>query len=150
MRQQPYYTCIEIDNHGNCRTFYKGIKYVSKFYLSCETYVCIKKCCCKPKKKCVIIRVPDIFIEAKEINCCFIRGFVKCSTDQNKPVENAIVFAIRQSDGKVFTGITNFNGEYCICVPKESTYTIECFCGSEDCFTDAPCICDSRKLHNHN
>ena len=68
--------------------------------------------------------VPDLFLEAKEIKCCILQGFVLCGTDENKPVANVMVFATSTTTGKTFAGITNDDGQYSICVPGNDTYPL--------------------------
>ncbi len=146
MKQQSWYTHIVVDSRGFCRKSYVPTKYPFAYRFSCETFFCKKKCDCrkpKPKPKCDIVKAPNLVIEAKKINCCFLTGVVRCSTDNNAPVENAVVFAIRQSDGKVFSGVTNADGRYYICVPSGNMYRIECFYCCPDCLEDAPCICNA-------
>ncbi|MCT4621102.1 MAG: hypothetical protein N4A62_17155 [Marinisporobacter sp.] len=134
MAQQLYYTKIVIENSSKWRTSY--IKCSDNDCFTCKPF-------CKVKKKpshCEFIKGPDCCINKKKIDCCFIQGRVLCEFD-GCPVSDAIVFATSKSDCKVFTGITNRSGEYCICVPKGDRYIIRCFFCTEDCFASAPCIC---------
>jgi hypothetical protein len=112
--------------------------------MACIAYKCPEPVTvtCPPQVGCPPFNpVPDTFLVAKEINCCILRGRVLCGTDFNNPVAGVIVFATSQTTGTTFAGITNDDGEYCICVPANDTYEIQSFCCTEDCCDPVPCVC---------
>lgn len=125
---QPYYLRMIYEGNSYYKTSY--IKYISEYNIPPSNSSCTCFCWSHKKKK---------YKKANPIgNCCIIQGLVTRSID-NSPVASAIVSAIRKFDSKVFTGITNKNGQYSIRVPKGYEYSIESFYSCEDCCEPAPC-----------
>lgn len=81
----------------------------------------------------------DLVLSAVEINCAFLEGQVTCEYD-GTPVAGAIVKADPAGEGEALYGVTDANGNYCICVPT-GTYNILVFCCAQDCCEPTGCVC---------
>ena len=102
MKQQSWYTHIVVDSRGFCRKSYVPTNILLHIGFSCETFFAENVIAANQNQSKMRYCKGTEFSDRSKINCCFLTGVVRCSWDNNAPVENAVVFAIRQSDGKFF------------------------------------------------
>lgn len=95
----------------------------------------------------IVQEVEPLSIFMKEIKASILKGRVNCGNSETG-VEGVIVVATGPN-GNNYVGITDFNGEYSICVPAVDaniTYSLEAYCcggctGAICTDTDCDCGC---------
>lgn len=87
----------------------------------------------------------DFSVEKKELLAAFIHGQVKCASDNDKPVEEAVVKAVDINDPtQVFYALTDDTGFYALCVPP-GTYDLVIYCCPEGTCTPVECTCGCQE-----